>query len=212
MLSPVADDAAEDEEDTPGRGSVSGPPHVSEGVPPAVGERVERGSRLDEPSAPPPWLQNGADADVMTKVIIKEGSETSFGMGINPDLLIGDVKVDGAAARAGVCDGMQIVSVMGERVTERQRVLVILKSLPPKAPLTIELRRIGSQQKPQQPQPAAGVASQLVDAREALRLHLESMEVKAAELAELKQRRAALQAGATKRPTSLHFRDHENDI
>ena len=87
----------------------------------------------------------------MTKVIIKEGSETSFGMGINPDLLIGDVKVGGAAARAGVCDGMQIVSVMGERVTERQRVLVILKSLPPKAPLTIELRRIGSQQKPQQP-------------------------------------------------------------
>ena len=148
----------------------------------------------------------------MTKVITKAGSETSFGMGINPDLLIGDVKVGGAAARAGVCDGMQIVSVMGERVTERQRVLLILKGLAPTDPLTIELRWSGTQQEPQQLQPAADAATQLTDAKEALRLHLESMEVKAAELAELKQRRAALQAGATKRPTSLYFRDFDNDI
>ena len=198
LLSPVADDAAETEEHTPvagDHGSTSSPPRLSEGVPPAAtATEVERGSRLDEPSAPPPWLQNGAGADVVTKVITKEGSEKTFGMGISPGLLVGDVKVNGAAARAGLRDGMQIVSVMGERVTDRPQVLAILKSLAPTEALTIELRtRNGAPQ-----QPAADIASQLADAKERLRLHLESMEAKAVELAELKQHAAALRAGASK--------------
>jgi predicted metalloprotease with PDZ domain len=198
LLSPVADDAAENEEDTPVAGSMSSPPRLSEGVPPAATttREVERGSRLDEPSAPPPWLQTGAGvgADVATKVITKAGTEKTFGMGISPGLLIGDVKVDGAAARAGLRDGMQIVSVMGERVIDRSQVLTILKSLAPKQALTIELR--WSNGAPQQP--ASDMASQLADAKERLRLHMERMEAKAMELAELKQRAAALRAGATK--------------
>ena len=183
LLSPVADDAAEDEEDTPvagDRGSMSALPHLSEGVPPeatAPRETAERGSRLDEPSAPPPWLQNGAGdgADVVTKVMTKKGTETTFGMSIGQDLLIGDVKVGGAAARAGLSGGMQIVSVMGERVTDRPQVLTILKSLAPKQALTIELRRSNGA-----PQQAAGdttgdIVSQLEDAKQRLQLHLESM-------------------------------------
>ncbi len=206
MLSPVADDAAEDEEDTPvaaDRGSTSTLPRLSEGVPPevtAAREKIQRGSRLDEPSAPPPWLQNGAGvgADVVTKVLTKEGTEKTFGMGISPDLLVGDVKVDGAAARAGLSSGMQIVSVMGQRVTDRPQVLTILKSLAAEQALTIEVRKSNGAA-PQAPHQAAGdTASLLADAKERLQLHLESMEAKAAELAELKQRAAVLRGGATK--------------
>lgn len=194
LLSPVGE-AGEEQAVLSGRASVTGPPCISEGVPPAdpsAGEGIVRGSRLDEPSAPPPWVSTAAspgDGKVMTKTVVRAGTETSFGMSITTELLIGAVKDGEAAARAGLCVGMQIVSVMGERVTAREQVLRILQNVGPKDPLMMELRHSTEQQ------PTDNVALLLAEAKELLRVHLENMEARADELRELKRRATALRAG-----------------
>ena len=200
----------------------SAPPTLSEGVPPAAmsaggggggpngrQQQVVRGSRLDEPSAPPPWMQQqgggggggggaggagGGGAQVLTKVVKKAGGEPTFGLSISPALCVGDMKAGGAAERAGLSDGDQIVSVLGVGVSSRDQVLKLLKGLADGEPLTMEVRRQQQQQPPAASAAAASgedVTPLLAEAKEALRQHLAGMELRAQELAELKRLRSA---------------------